>query len=69
VHYRNWHPAWAAEVPYITALVQLDEGPRIYTNIIDIEGDPRKLRCEMPVEVVFEDVSEDISLPKFRVIA
>jgi uncharacterized OB-fold protein len=69
VHYRNWHPAWAPDVPYVTALVQLDEGPRIYTNIVSIEGDPRNLRCDMPVEVVFEDVSEEISLPKFRVIA
>jgi uncharacterized OB-fold protein len=69
VHYRNWHPAWAEDVPYVTALVELEEGPRIYTNITEITGDPRNLRCDLPVEVVFEDVSEQLALPKFRVVA
>jgi uncharacterized OB-fold protein len=50
----------------VTALVQLEEGPRIYTNIVGVDGDPRNLRCDMAVEVAFEDVSDDISLPKFR---
>jgi uncharacterized OB-fold protein len=66
VHYRNWHPAWADEVPYVTALVDLDEGARIYTNIVDVPGDPRQLRCDMPVEVVFDDVTDEVSIPKFR---
>ncbi len=69
VHFRPWHPGWNDEVPYVTALVQLDEGPRIYSNIVDVEGDPRRLRCDSPVEVVWDDVSEEISLPKFRVVA
>ena len=66
VQYRAWHPGWAEEVPYVTALVELEEGPRIYSNIVDVEGDPRNLRCDMLVEAVFEDVSDTISLPKFR---
>ena len=66
VQYRAWHPGWAEEVPYVTALVELEEGPRLYSNIVDVDGDPRNLRCGMLVEVVFEDVSDTISLPKFR---
>lgn len=66
IHYRAWHPAWANEVPYVSALVELEEGPRIYTNIVGVEPDPTKIRCDMAVEVVFEDVSDEISLPKFR---
>ena len=66
IQYRAWHPGWSDDVPYVTALVQLDEGPRLFTNIVGVDPDPRKIRCDMPVEVVFEDVSEEISLPKFR---
>ena len=69
VHYRHFHPGWAEEVPYVTALVQLDEGPHIYTNIVGVDGDPRNLRCDLPVEVVFDDVSDNISLPKFRPVS
>ena len=66
IQHRAWHPGWAGEEPYITALVELDEGPRIFTNIVGVEPDPATVRCDMPVEVVFEDISEEISLPKFR---
>ncbi|HET9476205.1 MAG TPA: OB-fold domain-containing protein [Dehalococcoidia bacterium] len=66
IQYRAWHPGWADDVPYVTALVDLEEGPRIYTTIVDIEADPKHVRCGMPVEVLFEDISDDIALPKFR---
>jgi len=66
IQYRAWHPGWTSDVPYITAIVQLDEGPRLMTNIIGVEPDPAKVQCGMPVQVVFEDVSETISLPKFQ---
>jgi hypothetical protein len=38
----------------------------MYTNLVEVEPDPKNLRCDMPVEVVFEDISEEISLPRFR---
>ena len=66
IQYRAFHPGWSQEVPYVTALVELEEGPRLYTNLVGVEPDPKKIRCDMSVEVVFEDISEDISLPKFR---
>ena len=66
IQYRAWHPGWSDEVPYVTALVELEEGPRIYTNIVGVQPDPESVRCDMPVEVVFEDVTEEITLPKFR---
>jgi uncharacterized protein len=52
--------------PVIIGLVALAEGPRLMTNIVGVEPDPAKLRCDMPVEVVFEDITEEISLPKFK---
>ncbi len=51
---------------YAIAVVELDEGARMMSNIIDVEPDPRSLRCDMPVEVVFEDITDEIALPKFR---
>ena len=54
------------EPPYITAIVQLEEGPRMMTNLVDVEPDPDKVPWDVPLEVVFEDISDEISLPKFR---
>lgn len=66
IQHRPAGPAWASDVPYITAIVELEEGPRLFTNLVGIDPDPQQIRCDMPVEVVFEDVSEEITLPKFR---
>ena len=52
--------------PYIIAVVELDEGPRMMTNLIDVEPDPEMVRCEMRVEIVFDDVDVDFTLPRFR---
>jgi uncharacterized OB-fold protein len=48
----------------VVALVELEEGPRLLTNILGVNHED--VRCEMPVEVVFDDVDEDTSVPKFR---
>ncbi len=52
--------------PYVLAMVELDEGPRMMTNLVGIEPDPATIRFGMPVEVVFEDVSDTVALPRFR---
>jgi uncharacterized protein len=57
-------PAFANEVPYVVALVTLDEGPQMMTNIIGCA--PEDMTIGMPVEVTFEDLSETVSIPKFR---
>ena len=62
-YHRVYHPAFAKEVPYVVALVELAEGPRLLTNIVGIA--PDKVACDMPVKVVFDDFDGDISVPKF----
>jgi uncharacterized protein len=52
--------------PYVIAIVELAEGVRLMTNLVDVEPDPAKIRIGMAVEVVFEDVSPEIALPRFR---
>ncbi len=54
------------DIPYVVAIIELEEGVRLLSNIV--EADTDELRCEMPVEVTFEKVGdgEEFSLPKFR---
>ena len=51
-------------LPYIVALVDLDEGVRVTTNIV--ECTPEVVHVGMPVEVVYEDVNAEVTLPQFR---
>jgi uncharacterized OB-fold protein len=64
VFHQRYFPAFEADLPYNVAYVELQEGPRLMTNLVECEADD--IRCDMPVEVVFEDVTPEISLPKFR---
>ncbi len=57
-------PVYAADVPYVVALVELDEGVRMPTNIVGC--DSSAIVADMPVEVVFKRVSEELVLPLFQ---
>lgn len=52
--------------PYVIAIVALDEGPRLMTNLVGIEPDPGRIAIGMRVEVVFDDVTPEATLPRFR---
>ena len=52
--------------PYSIAVVELEEGPRMMTNIVEVEQTPQALQLDMPLEVTFQRMSEEISLPMFR---
>ena len=67
IYHRAYHKAFKNDLPYVAGIVELEEGPHILSNIID--SDPNALRCDMPVEVVWEDITEEFSLPKFRPIS
>ncbi|MER2536465.1 MAG: OB-fold domain-containing protein [Rhizobiaceae bacterium] len=57
-------PAFAQDVPYNISLVELDEGVRMITNVI---GCPvESIKIGMAVNVVYDDVTEDVTLAKFR---
>ena len=64
VVHQKWFPAFAGEIPYNVVQVELEEGPRITSNLVDIANED--IRVDLPVEVVFDDVSDDITLPRFR---
>jgi hypothetical protein len=67
VYHRVYHPAFAQEVPYAVAVIELDEGPRMISNVIDIA--PDKLECDMRVEVAYQPVTDAITLAKFKPVA
>jgi uncharacterized OB-fold protein len=62
--HQNQAPGFRDELPYVMAYVELDEGVRMLTNIVGCPADA--VRIGMRVEVVFEDVTADITLPKFK---
>lgn len=63
----NYRPArgFEADAPYAIAVVQLDEGPRLMSNIVGIENTPDNLELDMPLRVTFQERGE-ISVPVFE---
>jgi uncharacterized OB-fold protein len=60
-------PQWAEDGPYVIAIVELEEGAHLTTNIV--ECDPGSVRIGMPVEAVFDAVTPEVTLVKFRPVA
>ncbi|MBV9859954.1 MAG: OB-fold domain-containing protein [Alphaproteobacteria bacterium] len=62
--HKEWFPAFRVELPYNVAQIELEEGPRLTANIA---GSPNEaLAVGKPVEIVFDDVTPEITLPRFR---
>jgi uncharacterized protein len=59
-------PGFEDEAPYAIAVVELDEGVRMMTNIHDIENTPENLVLDMPLEVTFEEVAPGRKVPYWR---
>ena len=62
----NHRPHPAFDGPYSIATVELEEGPRMMTNIVDVEQTPEALQLDMALEVKFEPLNDDITLPYFK---
>ncbi|MDP6568173.1 MAG: Zn-ribbon domain-containing OB-fold protein [Alphaproteobacteria bacterium] len=64
IAHRGAGPAFKDDVPYVVAIVELAEGPRMMTNIVtdDLSG----IAVDLPVRVVFDAVTDEVTLPKFE---
>ena len=62
--HQNQMPGFREDLPYVLAYVKLDEGLLVLTNVVECPVD--RVRIGMPVEVVFEDVNDEIAIPRFR---
>lgn len=63
VYHKAFHPAFAEEVPYVVADIELDEGPIMLSNVVGCP--PGDVHVGMRVKVVFEQVDERVRLPRF----
>jgi len=60
---RRGQGRWREAAPYVVAYVELEEGPRLLTNIVDC--DPDEVRIDMAVRVRFDPTGEGPALPRF----
>ena len=64
VHVAFYDDTWADDIPYVVAVVELAEGPRLMANLVD--PDPHRLHIGARVEATFVDRGDDLTLPVFR---
>ncbi len=64
VFQRSYHPAFRGALPYVVAIVELEDGVRFTTRLTDVR--PEDVRVGLPVEVVFTTVRDGTKLPLFR---
>ena len=64
VTHQALHPAFAADIPFVAAVVELEEGVRMATRLVGC--DHERLALDLPVVVEFELIGEDFRLPVFR---
>jgi uncharacterized OB-fold protein len=61
---RALHPAFQNDTPYAAVVIEMEEGVRLLSQVVDCA--PDELAIGMPVEVVFDAVTPEVTLPKFR---
>ena len=64
VIHQSQHPAFNADTPYNVAIVELEEGPRLHTNLVECKNED--IHIGMPVEVAFDKINDEVTLVKFR---
>jgi uncharacterized OB-fold protein len=57
-------PGFAKEVPYVFAIIELEEGPRLTSNIVGCK--PEEVKIDMPVAAFFEEATPEVTLVKFK---
>jgi uncharacterized protein len=64
IYHQLYHPAWKGDIPYNVAWIKLDEGPILLSNVTGCKNE--EIYIGMPVEVFFDDVTPEVTLPKFK---
>jgi hypothetical protein len=63
VVHHNDLPPFSDRLPYVAAVVDLAEGPRMMTNVVDCDED--QLRVGMPLQVAYREIAEHVTIPVF----
>ena len=62
-----YHPAFAQDVPYNVSLVQLKEGPRLFSNVVGVP--PSSVKVGDEVQVVVDAVTPEVTIPRFKPVS
>ena len=66
IQHQSGLPGFRDATPFVTAIVELDEGVRLMSFLVGVDPEPGAIRCDMPVEVAFEELDDGQLLPVFR---
>lgn len=64
VFHQVYHQAFALDVPYNVSLIQLEEGPRMFSNVVGMP--PSDVKVGDAVTVTFDPVTPEVSIPRFK---
>ena len=64
VYHRLYSPAFEEDLPYTVGMIELEEGPRLVSNVVGIA--PGDVYCGMPVVVTYDDIPDDATHYKFK---
>ena len=64
VFHKSYFAGYAADIPYVVSIVELEEGPRLWTHVVGVAAED--LKIGMAVEAFFDDVTDEVTLVKFR---
>jgi uncharacterized protein len=65
VFHQLYNKAFEKDIPYNVALVQLEEGPRMYSNVVGVDNDAVKVGDKL--QVTFDPVTPEITIPRFKI--
>jgi uncharacterized OB-fold protein len=65
VMHQVYDPSFKDRAPYVVAVIRLEEGPQLVTNLLDTPKD--EIRIDLPVRLVYEDLTDEIGLPQFTI--
>ena len=64
VFHQAYFSSFKDDIPYNVAEVELEEGPRLLTNLVEV--DDADIQIGMPVEIIFDDITDEVTLAKFK---
>lgn len=65
IMHQVYDPSFKSRAPYVVAVIRLEEGPQLVTNLLDTPKD--EIRIDLPVRLVYDDLTDEIALPQFTI--
>jgi uncharacterized protein len=62
IGHQVFNKALKIPTPYVLAMIELEEGPRMMSNLVNVPADAKSVKCDMPVQVVFHKLTDDMTI-------